>query len=107
MSFPRNERGFLVVKASDRYTLNLEPADGRWWLHMDVHRWSRETFEALKADEEVLLRAFGSLWALEVNPKQGRFIRMFGWKYAGIETDQHGKDRNSYMKGPNYGFKQE
>lgn len=98
MSFPINDRGFLVVRETPRYTLNLEAADGRWWLHMDIHKWSRETFEALKRDEEVLLRAFGSLWAIEINKKQGRFIRMFGWKYAGIEPDADGQPCNIFMK---------
>ena len=98
MALERDERGWLVVHTCPQYALFLEQAEGRWWIHIDVHQWNHKVAQELARAQEKLCDALGSLWGLEQNPKQARFMRLVGWEPQGFELDEYDVRRRVYRK---------
>jgi len=89
-----------VVRRPD-YTIYLERAYGREWLHIDVTRWTASVKRQIKTDMDALMRLHGGpIYALN-SPngfaKRERFMQMIGLQWdCAHEAD--GKTHQIYAR---------
>ncbi len=88
-----------VVRRKD-YDMSIEQFDDMTFAHCRVYRWSRQVFEAMRGDVEAFVRLHGGpLYAMDNDdPRQRKFLRIFGFKPHGSCEEFGGIPRTLYKK---------
>jgi len=93
------------IANNDRFWIVMEHADGRWWIHMQVHKWSRLTLQAIRLLSDGISETMGGLWAMEpeetVPGRQKRFskfLKLLSWTEESPEQDENGAMKRVYSK---------
>lgn len=95
------EHGVKVpMMIRDEYVIYIEKAYGVHWIHCDVKKWGKGVFKALLRDlNKVQLFIGETIFALFVDDKQEKFMRMFGFKFL-RDVEKTGGEKTKVFERP-------